>query len=224
VSPRVRHLLLGDWGPIVRDGIDVLRLSYLVAAVVLVAAGRFDGGIRMFITFLALAVARQLDLPRPFDLGLVLGMALQAWGNAVGLFTSISWWDSLVHLVLPFWVAPLFYILLVRLELVPDLCDETHERHHQGIVIVTFALGLAFGAVYEIYEWFAVNVLGAHLYVGYTDTIKDLTEDAAASIAGGILLLLWATRGWATTRRVPERALATRRSRLRSSTRSVRYR
>jgi uncharacterized membrane protein YjdF len=186
-------LLLGDWGPIVRDPIDVLRLTFLAAAIVLLAAGNVDGGVRMFVTFLALVAAR------------FLGMALQGWGNAVGLFTSISWWDSLVHFVLPFWVAPLFYILLIRLELVPDLSDETHGRHRQGIVLVTFALGLAFGAIYEIYEWFADHVLGANLYVGYTDTIKDLTEDGISSLAGGMLLLLWATRGWGTIRRVPAR-------------------
>lgn len=195
--------VLGDWNPVVRDPIDVLRLTFLAASIVLLAAGKADAAIRMFVTFLALVVARQLQLPRLFDLGLVLGMSLQGWGNAVGLFNSISWWDSLVHLVLPFWVAPLFYILLVRLELVPDLADDTHGRHLQGIVIVTFALGLAFGAIYEIYEWFADNVLGANLYVGYADTIKDLTEDAIGSLAGGVLLLLWATRGWGTTRRVP---------------------
>lgn len=203
MSPRVRHLLLGDWGPVVRDGIDVLRLTFLVAAIALVGAGNVDGGVRMLVTFGGLVVARQLELPRPFDLGLVLGMSLQGWGNAVGLFASVSWWDSLVHLVLPFWVAPLLYILLVRLDVVPDLCEDTHARHHQGIVIVTFALGLAFGAIYEIYEWFATRLLGAHLYVGYTDTIKDLTEDGIGSALGGVLLLVWATRGWGTTRRVP---------------------
>jgi uncharacterized membrane protein YjdF len=199
------HWLLGDWGAVVRDPIDILRLTFLGGAIVLLAAGNGDGAVRMFITFVALVGARFLELPRLFDLGLVFGMALQGWGNAVGLFTSISWWDSLVHFALPFWVAPLFYILLIRLDLVPDLSDDTHRRHHHGIVLVTFALGLAFGAIYEIYEWFADYVLGANLYVGYTDTIKDLTEDAVGSIAGGLLLLLWATRGWGTVRRVPAR-------------------
>jgi hypothetical protein len=178
-------------------------LTFLAGAVALAALGRSDGAVRMAVTFLALLVARRLELPRLFDLGLVLGMALQAWGNALGLFAALSWWDSLVHLVLPFFVAPLLYIFLVRLELVPDLVDETHRRHHQGIVIVTFALGLAFGAIYEMYEWFADRALGAHLYVGYTDTIKDLVENGVSSLLGGLLLLVWATRGWGTTRRVP---------------------
>jgi hypothetical protein len=202
-----RRWLLGDWGPVVRDPIDVLRLSFLAGAIVVAATGNWDGAVRMGVTFLALLWARHLQLPRLFDVGLVFGMALQGWGNAVGLFTSISWWDSLVHLVLPFWVAPLFYILLIRLEVVPDLADDTHARHHQGIVVVTFALGLAFGAIYEIYEWFADYVLDAHLYVGYTDTIKDLTEDGIGSLLGGLLLLLWATRGWGTVRRVPARLI-----------------
>jgi hypothetical protein len=69
---------------------------------------------------------------------------------------------------------------------------------------VSFALGMTVGAIYEIYEWFANHALGAALEVGYNDTISDLADDAIGSLGGSFLLLLWTTRGWATSRRVPE--------------------
>jgi hypothetical protein len=41
-SPRARrHVLHGDWHPLVRDSIDLLRLHYLAAAAVFFALGRF---------------------------------------------------------------------------------------------------------------------------------------------------------------------------------------
>ncbi len=148
--------------------------------------------------------ARALALPRLFDLGFVIGMSLQAFGNAAGLFNSFRYYDLLVHFALPLACAPCLYITLARLDVVPDLAGGQARQHHLlGIFIVTFALGFSLGALYEIYEWLAVHWLGAGLAVGYDDTISDLVDDALASLLGGVFLILWATRGWATTRRVP---------------------
>lgn len=70
-------------------------------------------------------------------------------------------------------------------------------------MVITLALGLAFGACYEVYEWAVDNWLGGNLYISESDTALDLTIDAIGSAAGGVLLMLWATRGWHTIRRVP---------------------
>jgi predicted membrane protein DUF2238 len=197
--------LLGDWGPIVRDPIDVLRLTFLIGAIVLLALGEIGAGIRMALTFALVVLCRVLDPPRPFDLAFCLGMALQAWGNAVTLFATVPWYDKVVHFVLTFAAAPLFYLALVRLDAVPDLAQERpRRRRHVGIVVITLALGLAFGALYEVYEYFAVHALGTDLQIGYADTIGDLLYDAAAALAGGLLLVVWAVFGWTTTRRAPE--------------------
>lgn len=137
-------------------------------------------------------------------------MALQAFGNSLGLFDSFRYYDLFVHFVLPLACAPCLYIMLGRLGVVPDLAGGV-ERHHQlGIFVITFALGFSLGALYEIYEWIANHALGGHLQVGDADTISDLVDDAVASMAGGCFLGLWASRGWGTTRRVPARALERR--------------
>jgi hypothetical protein len=207
VPPPLRHtLLLGDWSWWVRDPIDVLRLTYLVGFAVTVVIGDFSGAARLGVTAVFVYVARWINLPRLFDLGFVLGMALQGWGNVLGLFETYSWYDSVVHFVLSFWTAPLFYIGLARLGVVPDLAEERERHPLLGIFIVTLSLGLAFGALYEVYEY-VVDQFGASLYVSEPDTVGDLALDAAGSALGGLLLVGWATHGWRTTRRVPARRL-----------------
>jgi hypothetical protein len=112
-----------------------------------------------------------------------------------------------VHFVLPLACAPALYIMLARAEVVPDLGGGVERHHYLGVWLVTFALGLSLGALYEVYEWLSNHLLASELRVGYSDTIGDLADDAFASALGGLLLVLWATRGWGTTRRVPEERL-----------------
>ena len=45
------RLVLGDWNRVVRDPIDVLRLTYLAAAIAFAAIGNFDAAVRMGLTF-----------------------------------------------------------------------------------------------------------------------------------------------------------------------------
>jgi hypothetical protein len=191
-----------DWSGPVRDPLDLLRLTFLVGALVALALGDLNSALRLGLTFGLTVLARQISLPRPFDLAFLIGMSLQAWGNAFSLFEDIGWYDKVVHFVLPMAVAPLFYILLIRLNAVPDLAADTDARHHAGIVLITVSLGFAFGALYEIYEYVAVKLLNANLGIGYEDTITDLADDLLGSLLGGVLLVIWARFGWATSRRV----------------------
>jgi uncharacterized membrane protein YjdF len=198
-----RRLLIGDWTPWVRDVLDVVRLTFLAGAIVTLALGDTAAALRLFLTFLATVAVARLMLPRLFDAAFLLGMALQAWGNTAQLFTTFDDYDVIVHFVLPLACAPALYIMLARWEVVPDLGEDAERHHLLGVWVVTVALGLSLGALYEIYEWVSNHLVGSDLKVGYADTIADLTDDALASVIGGVLLVVWATRGWGTTRRLP---------------------
>lgn len=202
-----RTVGLGDWNPLVRDPIDVLRASYLIAGIAEWLTGDFGAGVRFVLTFFVVLVPRLLDMPRPFDFAFTVAMAFQAWGNALHLFDTFGGYDTIVHFVLPCATAPLLYILLSRLELVPDLSEPKRAHHHLAIVIMSVAFGLAVGSVYEMWEWSDNHLLGGDHAVGYNDTIKDLADDTLGSLAGGALLLLWSTRGWRTARRLPARRI-----------------
>ena len=197
-----RRLVLGDWTPVVRDGIDVLRAVLLAGTAVAAAAGDAAGAIA-FGTSAALALlARVVNLPRAYDWGFVVALTLQAFGEALGWYDAYPWFDRVVHVVLPFLAAPVAYIGLARLEVLPDPRDETHLRHYTGMALVTFCLGMAIGGLWEIAEWTSDGLLATDLSEGNDDTVGDLLADAAGSLVGALLLVAWAVWGWGSVRRV----------------------
>jgi len=100
-------------------------------------------------------------------------------------------------------MATLMYLGAIRLRVLPDMAEETGLHQRLGMVLVAFSLGMTVGAIHEMYEYFARDVLSANLHVSYGDTIGDLADDAAGSALGGALLVLWDVYGWGTRRRVP---------------------
>ena len=195
-----RALVLGDWHPLLRDPLDVMRSSFAGAAIAFLLGGELEYAIRLAFTFLVLVVAQRLQLPRRFDLLFIVAMALQAWGNALRLFEDVYWWDNLVHLVLPLASVPVLYVLLLRLGMVNDLGDERHRRHRIGFAIFAIGMGLSIGALYEIYEYVIHNYLHADIAIGYADTVDDLALDTAGSLIGGAFLMLSSRLGWSTVR------------------------
>ena len=199
----VRRLVLGDWTPVVRDGIDVLRLLMLGGAVAYAVAGRPGAASLLAALGAVTVVARVVDLPRVYDLCLTAGMALQGFGETLGLYDEFVRFDDLVHFTLPMLTAPVVYIALARLDVVPDPRDETHLQHYVGIAVVTAALGISTGALWEIYEWRSDAWLGTALSEGNDDTNGDLVRDTLGSLVGAALLVAWARFGWGSVRRIP---------------------
>ncbi|MGY1686701.1 hypothetical protein ACI8AK_14025 [Geodermatophilus sp. SYSU D00867] len=199
----VRRLVMGDWTPVLRDGIDVLRLVLLVGGLAYAAAGRAgDAAVLLFLGAVTV-LARLVDLPRVYDLALTLGMVLQGFGETLGLYDRFVRFDDLVHVTLPMLTAPVVYIALARLDVVPDPRDETHLRHYVGIAVVTTALGVTIGALWEVYEWRSDAWFGTRLSEGNDDTNGDLVRDTLGSLVGAALLVAWARFGWGSVRRIP---------------------
>jgi hypothetical protein len=199
----MRRLVLGDWTPVVRDGIDVLRLALLGGAVAYAVAGRPGAASLLAVLGAVTLVARLVNLPRVYDLCLTAGMALQGFGETFGLYDEWVRFDDLVHFTLPMLTAPVVYIALARLDVVPDPRDETHLQHYVGIAVVTSALGISIGALWEIYEWRSDAWLGTALSEGNDDTNGDLVRDSLGSLVGAALLVAWARFGWGSVRRIP---------------------
>jgi hypothetical protein len=198
-----RTLLLGDWNPVVRDGIDVLRLVILGGAVVYAISGRPGSAALLAFLGSVTLLARVVNLPRLYDLSLTVAMALQGFGETLGLYDTFIRFDDLVHVTLPMLTAPVIYIALARADVVPDPRDETHLRHYAGIFVVTAAIGIAVGALWEIVEWRSDAWFGTYLSEDNDDTNGDLVRDTMGSVAGAALLVVWARFGWGSVRRIP---------------------
>ena len=198
-----RRLLLGDWHPWMRDPIDVLRALLVAGAAAFAAAADWRGALLLGGAGAVAWLVRLVWLPRVYDLCLMLALALQALGEALHLYDSITWFDNVVHFSVPFFGAPTLYIVLARLDVVPDPKSETHLHHYVGIGIVAFALGVAVGALWEIVEWSSDNTLGSSLQLDNDDTVGDLIADSLGSLCGAGLLVCWARWGWGSVRRIP---------------------
>ena len=194
---------MGDWSRTIRDPLDLLRLVFAAGAIAFAAAGDAAGAFNLGLAFALLVAARLANLPRIYDLATIVALAFTQGGEALGLYDAIAWSDRVVHFVVPLLSSQIIYLCLARIEVMPDPSQETLPRHEVGMLIAVFALGLAVGALWEIFEWSSDGLFGSQLSEGNTDTVGDLIADACGALAGGALMVLWAKRGWGSVRRIP---------------------
>jgi hypothetical protein len=202
-SMETRTLLYGEWHPVVRDPLDLARIAFVVGFIVMLLFGE-SGAVNVGVAAGAVVGVRFLRLPRLFDLAFIVAMGLTGWGEALRFYDRFTYYDVLVHVLVPLLGAPVVYIALARLDTLPDPSDARGSRRHlAGIFVVTLALGLAIGAAWEVLEWTSDEALGSELTGGEADTIGDLVADTVGAICGGVLLVVWTTSGWGTIRRLP---------------------
>jgi hypothetical protein len=197
-----RTLLLGDWSRTVRDPIDLLRAAFFAGAAVFAVLGELGGVANLLVAGVGLLVARAAELPRLYDLGFTVAMILTGWGEALGLYDAWKPYDNVVHFVVPALTSQVAYISLARIEVLPDMREDFTPRHYTGIWLITFALGLAIGGLWEILEWSSDGLFGSNLSMSNDDTAGDLIADSLGAAAGGLLLVAWTKYGWGSVRRV----------------------
>ena len=178
-----RTLVMGDWGPVVRDPIDLLRATFFVGAAYFLVTGQLSGTGNLVVGGAALVFT--------------------GWGEALGLYDLWKPYDNVVHVIVPMLCCQVAYIALARIEVLPDLRDDFVPRHYAGIFTVAFSLGVAIGGVWEIVEWTSDAVFGSNLSMGNDDTVSDLVSDTVGAALGGLLLVAWTKYGWGSVRRIP---------------------
>jgi hypothetical protein len=196
-------VFLRDWHPVLRDPLDLFRLSFLVGAVIFAVRGDWDAVVRLLLPMVAVFAVRAIDVPRPIDWVFCAAMLFQGWGNALHLFSDFWWYDNLVHITLPMSLAPILYIGFSRLDVVPDTSERLRSSAELwGIALITGCLGVTAASFYEIYEWAVDNWFGQHLFIGETDTVTDLADGFLGAAIGGLFLAGWSLSHY-TSRRLP---------------------
>ena len=190
-----------DWHPVLRDPLDLVRLSFLVGAVAYAIGGDWDAAVRLLAPGVFVFLVRAIDVPRPVDWVFCLAMLFQGWGNALHLFSEFWWYDNLVHITLPMSLAPILYVGFARLDVVPEPAERVgHMSELVGMALITLCLGVTAASFYEIYEWVVDNWFGQHLFIGETDTITDLADGFLGAGLGGLFLAAWAVGRWGSRR------------------------
>jgi hypothetical protein len=177
---------------------DLLRLVALVSAIAAIPSYPAESVLTFVVVFLVLLVPRIAALPRPVDLAVCITWLLAGWSKVAGWYGTVDWLDWVVHGTTTGASAAAVYLLLVRIGLVPPLQDRNIRR--AAIVLLTAALGMAIGVLWEFYEWLAYTNLPGRDYVGYDDTVADLLMDTVSSLLAGAGLAVWASFGWRTQR------------------------
>jgi hypothetical protein len=195
---------MGDWSRVVRDPLDLLRGALAVGAVASAVAGEGSGAVYLAVSAAGALGARLLDLPRLIDLAFVLALTVTGFGEALGFYDRWPWFDRAVHVVVPMLFAPVAYIGLARADMVLDPRDQSPDvRRGPALFLLTFAFGVALGALWEIVEWSCDAIGLSNLSENNDDTVGDLIADTTGSAVGAGLLLLWTYAGWGAVRRIP---------------------
>ena len=199
------QVFLNDWHPVLRDPLDLFRLSFPIGAAIFAVQGDWDAAVRLLLPGLAVFAVRAIDVPRAVDWVFAAAMFFQGWGNALHLFSAFWWYDNSVHITLPMSLAPILYIAFSRIDVVPDPADRVGSSSEVlGMALITASLGVTAASFYEIYEWVVDNWFGQHLFIGETDTITDLADGFLGAGIGGLFLGAWAIARY-TSRRLPSR-------------------
>jgi hypothetical protein len=123
-------------------------------------------------------------------LDLVYGATLlfAAWSAVEDLYVRYGDLDVVVHTVACGLVALLAHRILVAHAVLPRPGERTLRRAGVGVVVTTWALGLALGTLWEAGEWFGHTYLDSRIQVGYRDTIGDLMSDCLGALVAGLLI------------------------------------
>jgi len=184
-----QKLILGDWSPIVRDPLDVLRIVFIAATI---AWGITNHSVAPVLGACGILVlARIASLPRFYDFSLIVAMVLIGWGEVLGFYDSWRYYDNVVHTIVPLLLTGVIYVLLLRLQVLPELRELTQLHQRFGFFLTALMLGMAIGAAWEITEWTLDSLVGSNLATSVTDTATDLIFDTVGGATSALILVLW---------------------------------
>jgi hypothetical protein len=146
------------------------------------------------LSMIGLVLPRFLGVRPALDAGFGLALLVAAWFSVLGLYVTAPLVDLPVHLVLNGLIAVVAYILLARVGVLPETLDVARPR--LGVAVVTTALGVVGGVLWEFGEWAGHTFVDDSIFVGYTDTLGDLAIGALGSLLAGASMSYLAARQW----------------------------
>jgi hypothetical protein len=121
-----------------------------------------------------------------FFLLLPIMAAVYVFGSIFNLFKQFYYFDLFVHLV------SAFVITLLAGQLLSTTKLRQLQKERILLVLLITSIGIAIGAVWEIFEWIASLFISHGLIRGPSDTALDLIIDSVgALVAGGLSLKLF---------------------------------
>lgn len=162
------------------DALRVLgMLSVVIAAVFFELT---DAGVVAF-TLPGLVAPRFIGMRAWPDIVLSSTLLVAAWSNVFDLYTTIWWWDNVVHFVCGGVLAAALYLLFAHLRIVAAPGAEGFTA--TAAIVLTTMFGLALSALWEMVEWFGYAYITEEIYVTYADTISDMAAGGLGALGAG---------------------------------------
>jgi hypothetical protein len=166
----------------VADAVRVLGILSFIGASVVVGGTAFP---LFALIVLGQLLPRFLALRPALDIGIGVVLLVAGWSNPFELYRMIEHWDVVMHFTANGLIAILAYLLLVRFA---SPRREPLVLPSAAAIIITTALGMAAGVVWEIGEWFGHTFIDGGIVVEYNDTIGDLAAGGLGSLVAGFLV------------------------------------
>jgi hypothetical protein len=163
---------------------DTLRVLGVISILVAGVGWGVLSSLSFVSAVLAMLLPRVLRVRPAFDILFCVAVLMSTWSSVMGIYYTTRWWDLPMHFLTNGLFAAMLYVLLVRLHVLADAETLPHPML-SGTVMVT-ALGFSLGVLWEFFEWFGLNYIDPHIYVGYVDTLGDLVQGALGSVAAGL--------------------------------------
>ncbi|WP_162942726.1 hypothetical protein [Cryobacterium soli] len=162
---------------------DVLRALAVVGIIVASVGWGPLSGVSLAVVAVGMLVPRLLGLRASVDIAFGIVVLVAVWSSVLDIYITTRWWDLPVHFVTNGLCAALLYIVLVQLRIVA--AQDSLPRPMLSTVVVTTALGLGLGVIWEVFEWIGHTFLNPAIFVGYTDSIGDLVWGGAGALLAG---------------------------------------
>jgi len=162
---------------------DALRALAVVGIVVAGIGWGPLSGLSLAVVAGAMLLPRLLELRPSVDIAFGVVVLVAVWSSVLGIYVTTRWWDLPVHFLTNGLCAALLYIVFVQFGILADA--GTLPRPMLSAVVVTTALGLALGVLWEVFEWVGHTFLDPEIFVGYDDSIGDLVWGGAGALLAG---------------------------------------
>jgi len=175
-----------------------LKATLIIGAALAMYQGRYQTVVEtigiLIITFLPLVLGRrfQVNIPHEFEvLAVVFIYASLFLGEVHGYYIRFWWWDIVLHTGSGFLLGVLGFLLVYVMN---EKKEVELELNPSFIALFTFVFAMAFGAIWEIFEFSMDKLFGMDMQKamlgdpsGLTDTMWDLVVDGVGAFIVGVL-------------------------------------
>ncbi len=154
----------------------------------------FSGTVVLLLTFTPAMLERQLRVPLPVEFTLITCVFLFAsfaLGEVRDFYERIWWWDLVLHGLSAMITGLIGFLSLYVLYMTQRIRVATIY-----VAILTFALAVAVGTIWEIFEFLADWFFGLNMQrSGLADTMTDLMINAAGAIVAAAIGFYYVRNG-----------------------------